>query len=66
MPRGESGGPPILVRVRAEVMGGPGNIVEELRLRGGLIMPLLGGLMRFSFWRLRGEVVKKVLLVVGE
>lgn len=47
---GDRGGWPRLVRERAaEEMGGPENIVVEERLSGGLIIPLEGGFIRFSF-----------------
>lgn len=52
-PTGESGGCPRLVRVRAEEMGTVLNTEVLLRLSGGLTMPLVGGFIRFSFWRLQ-------------
>lgn len=51
-PPGERGGAPKLVSVRAEEMGGPENMLVLLKLKGGLIIPLAGGFIRFSFWRL--------------
>lgn len=54
-PTGERGGAPKLVRDRADDMGGAENMLVLLRLNGGLIIPLDGGLIRFSFWRLEGK-----------
>lgn len=54
-PPGESGDWPRLVRVRAEEMGTVLNIGLLLRVSGGLTIPLEGGFIRFSFWRLWEE-----------
>lgn len=62
-PTGERGGCPRLVRVRAEEMGTVLNTEVLLRLSGGLTMPLVGGFIRFSFWRLQKKKKRNIIPV---